>query len=166
VLDDPGRLEVLLSANAMKAGMAILGPLLAATGAPKQVKMVICAIKGNIYDIGKEPGGHDDGGCRFRRDRPRHQQSRRELFECHRGASARHHRHVRTSHHDYAETSTELKPTKGRFDLGRAAPQSSSRRRRDLRAFRVSYQDRRSWMIVKLLKRLVRPRGIEPLFAP
>jgi methanogenic corrinoid protein MtbC1 len=69
VLDDPGRLEVLLSANAMKAGMAILGPLLAATGAPKQVKMVICAIKGNIYDIGKEPGGHDVGGCRFRRDR-------------------------------------------------------------------------------------------------
>ncbi|RVD15687.1 B12-binding domain-containing protein, partial [Mesorhizobium sp. M4B.F.Ca.ET.017.02.2.1] len=28
--------EVLLSANAMKAGMAILRPLLAATGAPKQ----------------------------------------------------------------------------------------------------------------------------------
>ncbi|MEL0283185.1 MAG: B12-binding domain-containing protein, partial [Ilumatobacter sp.] len=30
--------EVLLSANAMKAGMAILRPLLAATGAPKQGK--------------------------------------------------------------------------------------------------------------------------------
>jgi methylmalonyl-CoA mutase cobalamin-binding domain/chain len=33
--------EVLLSANAMKAGMFILRPLLAATGAPKQGKMVI-----------------------------------------------------------------------------------------------------------------------------
>ncbi|MCB1477635.1 MAG: B12-binding domain-containing protein, partial [Rhodobiaceae bacterium] len=33
--------EVLLSANAMKAGMAILRPLLAETGAPKVGKMVI-----------------------------------------------------------------------------------------------------------------------------
>ena len=45
--------EVLLSANAMKAGMFILRPLLAATGAPKQGKMVIGTIKGDIHDIGK-----------------------------------------------------------------------------------------------------------------
>ena len=45
--------EVLLSANAMKAGMAILRPLLAATGAPKQGKMVIGTVKGDIHDIGK-----------------------------------------------------------------------------------------------------------------
>ena len=45
--------EVLLSANAMKAGMFILRPLLIATGAPKQGKMVIGTVKGDIHDIGK-----------------------------------------------------------------------------------------------------------------
>jgi len=37
----------------MKAGMAILRPLLAATGAPKLGKMVIGTVKGDIHDIGK-----------------------------------------------------------------------------------------------------------------
>ena len=45
--------EVLMSANAMKAGMAILKPLLAETGAPKVGKMVIGTVKGDIHDIGK-----------------------------------------------------------------------------------------------------------------
>ena len=45
--------EVLLAANAMKAGMAILRPLLIATGAPKLGKMVIGTVKGDIHDIGK-----------------------------------------------------------------------------------------------------------------
>jgi methylmalonyl-CoA mutase cobalamin-binding domain/chain len=45
--------EVLLAANAMKAGMAILRPLLAETGAPKIGKMVIGTVKGDIHDIGK-----------------------------------------------------------------------------------------------------------------
>ena len=45
--------EVLLSANAMKAGMAILRPLLAETGAPRMGKMVIGTVKGDIHDIGK-----------------------------------------------------------------------------------------------------------------
>ncbi|GGB42388.1 5-methyltetrahydrofolate--homocysteine methyltransferase [Roseibium aquae] len=45
--------EVLLSANAMKAGMSILRPLLAETGAPKVGKMVIGTVKGDIHDIGK-----------------------------------------------------------------------------------------------------------------
>ena len=45
--------EVLLSANSMKAGMAILKPLLAETGAPKVGKMVIGTVKGDIHDIGK-----------------------------------------------------------------------------------------------------------------
>ncbi len=45
--------EVLMSANAMKAGMAILKPLLAATGAPRMGKMVIGTVKGDIHDIGK-----------------------------------------------------------------------------------------------------------------
>ena len=45
--------EVLLSANAMKAGMAILRPLLIETGAPRIGKMVIGTVKGDIHDIGK-----------------------------------------------------------------------------------------------------------------
>ena len=45
--------EVLLSANAMKAGMSILKPLLAETGAPRMGKMVIGTVKGDIHDIGK-----------------------------------------------------------------------------------------------------------------
>ena len=45
--------EVLLAANAMKAGMAILKPLLAETGAPTIGKMVIGTVKGDIHDIGQ-----------------------------------------------------------------------------------------------------------------
>ena len=47
--------EVLLAANAMKGGMAILKPLLAETGAPRVGKMVIGTVKGDIHDIGKNP---------------------------------------------------------------------------------------------------------------
>lgn len=45
--------EVLLAANAMKAGMAILRPLLAETGALPVGKVVIGTVKGDIHDIGK-----------------------------------------------------------------------------------------------------------------
>ena len=45
--------EVLLSANAMKAGMEILRPLLAETGAESVGKIVIGTVKGDIHDIGK-----------------------------------------------------------------------------------------------------------------
>ena len=45
--------EVLLAANAMKAGMAILRPLLAETGAQPIGKVVIGTGKGDIHDIGK-----------------------------------------------------------------------------------------------------------------
>jgi 5-methyltetrahydrofolate--homocysteine methyltransferase len=45
--------EVLLAANAMKGGMAILRPLLAETGAEPIGKMVIGTVKGDIHDIGK-----------------------------------------------------------------------------------------------------------------
>jgi len=45
--------EVLLSANSMKAGMEILRPLLAETGAKPVGKMVIGTVKGDIHDIGK-----------------------------------------------------------------------------------------------------------------
>ena len=45
--------EVLLAANAMKAGMAVLRPLLAETGAETVGKVVIGTVKGDIHDIGK-----------------------------------------------------------------------------------------------------------------
>lgn len=45
--------EVLMAANAMKGGMAILRPLLAETGAPPIGKVVIGTVKGDIHDIGK-----------------------------------------------------------------------------------------------------------------
>ena len=50
ILFDP---EVLLSANSMKGGMAILKPLLAETGARPVGTMVIGTVKGDIHDIGK-----------------------------------------------------------------------------------------------------------------
>ncbi|MGH8289546.1 MAG: corrinoid protein [Steroidobacteraceae bacterium] len=45
--------EVLLAANSMKAGMEILRPLLAETGAESIGKIVIGTVKGDIHDIGK-----------------------------------------------------------------------------------------------------------------
>ena len=45
--------EVLMAANAMKAGMVVLRPLLAETGAPRVGKAVIGTVKGDIHDIGK-----------------------------------------------------------------------------------------------------------------
>ena len=45
--------EVLMAANAMKGGMAILRPLLAETGAESIGTVVIGTVKGDIHDIGK-----------------------------------------------------------------------------------------------------------------
>ncbi len=45
--------EVLMAAKAMKAGMFILRPLLAETGAQQIGTMVIGTVKGDIHDIGK-----------------------------------------------------------------------------------------------------------------
>jgi methanogenic corrinoid protein MtbC1 len=57
--------EVLLAANAMKAGMFILRPLLAETGAPKLGTMVIGTVKGDIHDIGKNLVGMMMEGAGF-----------------------------------------------------------------------------------------------------
>jgi methylmalonyl-CoA mutase cobalamin-binding domain/chain len=57
--------EVLLSANAMKAGMSILRPLLVETNAPKLGKMVIDTVKGDIHDIGKNLVGMMMEGAGF-----------------------------------------------------------------------------------------------------
>jgi methylmalonyl-CoA mutase cobalamin-binding domain/chain len=57
--------EVLLAANAMKGGMAILRPLLAETGATPIGKMVIGTVKGDIHDIGKNLVGMMMEGAGF-----------------------------------------------------------------------------------------------------
>jgi methylmalonyl-CoA mutase cobalamin-binding domain/chain len=57
--------EVLLAANSMKAGMAVLRPLLVETGAPPSGKMVIGTVKGDIHDIGKNLVGMMMEGAGF-----------------------------------------------------------------------------------------------------
>ena len=57
--------EVLLAANAMKAGMAILQPILSKTGAEPVGKIVIGTVKGDIHDIGKNLVGMMMEGAGF-----------------------------------------------------------------------------------------------------
>ena len=57
--------EVLMSANAMKAGMALLKPLLTASDIPTAGKMVIGTVKGDIHDIGKNLVGMMMDGAGF-----------------------------------------------------------------------------------------------------
>jgi 5-methyltetrahydrofolate--homocysteine methyltransferase len=57
--------EVLLAANAMKAGMAILQPILVEAGAQPVGKMVIGTVKGDIHDIGKNLAGMMMEGAGF-----------------------------------------------------------------------------------------------------
>ena len=57
--------EVLLAANSMKAGMAILKPLLAETGVKPIGKMIVGTVKGDIHDIGKNLVGMMMEGAGF-----------------------------------------------------------------------------------------------------
>jgi methylmalonyl-CoA mutase cobalamin-binding domain/chain len=57
--------EVLLSANAMKAAMAVLKPILTAAGEEPFGKMVIGTVKGDIHDIGKNLVGMMMEGAGF-----------------------------------------------------------------------------------------------------
>jgi methylmalonyl-CoA mutase cobalamin-binding domain/chain len=57
--------EVLMSANSMKAGMALLKPILSATGAKPVGKLVVGTVKGDIHDIGKNLVGMMMEGAGF-----------------------------------------------------------------------------------------------------
>lgn len=57
--------EVLMAARAMKAGMAILRPILSAAGVEPVGKMVIGTVKGDIHDIGKNLVGMMMEGAGF-----------------------------------------------------------------------------------------------------
>jgi 5-methyltetrahydrofolate--homocysteine methyltransferase len=57
--------EVLMSANSMKAGMALLKPILSQTGAKPTGTMVVGTVKGDIHDIGKNLVGMMMEGAGF-----------------------------------------------------------------------------------------------------
>ena len=57
--------EVLMSANAMKAGMVLLKPILSASGAEPVGKVVVGTVKGDIHDIGKNLVGMMMEGAGF-----------------------------------------------------------------------------------------------------
>jgi len=57
--------EVLLSANAMKAGLALLRPILSATDTKPVGKVVVGTVKGDIHDIGKNLVGMMMEGAGF-----------------------------------------------------------------------------------------------------
>jgi methylmalonyl-CoA mutase cobalamin-binding domain/chain len=57
--------EVLMAANAMKAGMVILKPILSAAGAKPVGKVVVGTVKGDIHDIGKNLVGMMMEGAGF-----------------------------------------------------------------------------------------------------
>jgi len=57
--------EVLMAANAMKAGMALLKPILSASGAQAIGLMVVGTVKGDIHDIGKNLVGMMMEGAGF-----------------------------------------------------------------------------------------------------
>ena len=95
--------QVLIAARAMKAGMAVLKPLLTAGGGAKSLGTVIMGtVKGDLHDIGKNLVGHDGrrSGVHDRRS------WRRPVGRKIRGGGARaqrrHRRHERTAYHDDA----------------------------------------------------------------
>jgi 5-methyltetrahydrofolate--homocysteine methyltransferase len=57
--------EVLMSARSMKAGMALLKPILSQTGARPTGTMVVGTVKGDIHDIGKNLVGMMMEGAGF-----------------------------------------------------------------------------------------------------
>ncbi len=57
--------EVLMSANAMKAGMTILKPILSTSGAKPVGTVVVGTVKGDIHDIGKNLVGMMMEGAGF-----------------------------------------------------------------------------------------------------
>ena len=94
--------EVLLAANAMKAGMVILRPLLAETGAARVGKVVIGTVKGDIHDIGKNLVAMMLEGAGFEVVDLGVNNPVEKLPGGARGAQARHPRDVRAADHDDA----------------------------------------------------------------
>ena len=94
--------EVLLAANAMKAGMAILRPAARRDRRRADRQGRHRHRQGRHPRHRQEPRGDDARGRRLRGVRPRHQQRRRRVPRRARRAPARHPRHVGAAHDDDA----------------------------------------------------------------
>ena len=94
--------EVLLAANAMKAGMEILRPLLAETGAEPVGKVVIGTVKGDIHDIGKNLVGMMLEGAGFEVVDLGINTDADKFINALDRAQAGHPRHVGAADHDHA----------------------------------------------------------------
>ena len=157
--------EVLLAANAMKAGMEVLRPLLAETGAERMGTVVIGTVKGDIHDIGKNLVAMMLEGAGLRGGRPRHQQPRRELHRRDRGARARHPGDERAAHHDDALHEGRDRGARGEgpsrqgdraWSAGRRSTRSSARPSAPTRTAatpRWRRRPRRRWCIAKRASR-------------
>ena len=89
--------EVLIAARAMKAGMAVLKPLLSAKdSAVERVGVLLMGtVRGDLHDIGKNLVCMMAEGAGFEVLRHRRRSERREVHGGRREVPARHHRHER-----------------------------------------------------------------------
>ena len=121
--------EVLMAAKAMKAGMFILRPLLAETGAQKIGSMVIGTVKGDIHDIGKNLVTMMMEGAGFEVYRPGDQQLGRELPGGHRETQPRYPGHERAADHDHALYESRHRQHSRKRASARTSSSSSAGRR-------------------------------------
>ena len=95
--------EVLIAARAMKAGMAVLKPLLSAKDGGAKPHRHPADGHGARRPARhrQEPGLHDGRGRRLRSARHRRGSERREIHGRRREVQPRHHRHERAAHHHH-----------------------------------------------------------------
>ena len=95
--------EVLIAARAMKAGMAVLKPLLSCQRFGKSEPagvLLMGTVRGDLHDIGKNLVCMMAEGRRIRGARHRRRSKRREIPGRRRQVQTRHHRHERAADHD------------------------------------------------------------------
>ena len=117
--------EVLLSANAMKAGMAHPAPAAGRDRRRARRQGRDRHRQGRHPRHRQEPGGDDAGGRRVRGDRPRHQHRRRPVPRRARRAPARHPGHVGPPHHDHAVHEGRHRDAEGQGPAARSTSCSS-----------------------------------------
>ena len=91
--------EVLIAARAMKAGMAVLKPLLSARddNSSSAGVLLMGTVRGDLHDIGKNLVCMMAEGAGFEVARHRRRSERREVHGSSRQVSAEHHRHERAA---------------------------------------------------------------------
>ena len=94
--------EMLISARAMKAGTALLEPVLAAAGVMPEFRAIVGTVEGDLHDIGKK-WWHDVEGRRHGGHRPRGQRDRGRLRGRGPRAPCAPHRDLGAADHDHAQ---------------------------------------------------------------